>query len=299
MSDLDSLVEEVLANMSSLGVRSGRVAWLASTIDADDLSITLDDDSVSMGEGMAELGDEQVYVRNYDSASKTLTLAPDGRGWNGTTAASHAANTRIYMEPVLPRLSVKKAVKNAVLRSYPTIFGVGSTTFTYDMSKLTYALPADAERVLSVTYDTYGSTGAWPTLAAWSFDGAADTTAYPTGKTLTVNYPATPGRTVRVIYVTRPDADALDDGDFTDTGLALSARRAVVLGACADLARFMEASRLSGPATAAADEYDSKRPYLTGSKLANDLEAQFQTELMNEQRRLRQTYPARTHRRFF
>lgn len=296
MGALQDLADEVHNHLTGFGLVSSRSAWLKNPVDASEVSWTLDESSVSMGEGIAEIEDELVYVRQYASDSGALIIAPDGRGYDGTVAGSHTAGTRIRLEPTFPKTAVKRAINSTLKRCYPTIWGTAATEFTFDSSQYTYALPADAVKVLGVTFDAWGSTGVWPDINSYSFDGAANTTVYPTGKTITLGSAPHIGRTVRVLYAKAPSELTEVDDDFTDSGLAESARYAIILGATAQLVRFNDPVRVAS-GSAQADEYDAKKPYLTGLKIANDFEQQFQNELRQEAVRLRQTYPSRIVRK--
>jgi hypothetical protein len=296
MSALTDLRGEVLGNLTNFGISQGRFGWLVAAIDTDDLTFNVDATS-SFGEGVIEIDDEQLFVKAFDRNANIAQIAPDGRGWDGTTAASHALNARINIEPLFPKKSVDRALDTAIRRSFPTIWGTAKTTIVPTGVKMTYALPATTVGVLDVQAETLGASGVWLPVRNYSFDGHADLTAYPTGKTITFDG-VYPGRDVQVTYKTSglPLTSAMTL--FTETGLQDSARYAIVLGACAHLVRFADPTRLVSN-TGAADEYDSKRPYGTATKIANDLEAQFQRELLAEAARLRQLYPATIHRKRF
>lgn len=296
MSALDDLANEIHHHLSSFGLVRPRTAWLDAAVDEDELSWSLDDANVNLGEGLVEIDDELVYTRKFNSTEKTLTVAPDGRGWDGTTPAAHAKGARITIEPAFPRTSIKRAVNVAIDRCWPTLFGVDVHEFPFNASELTYELPAEAVSVLGITHETWGSSGVWLDVNAYSFDGDANTAAYPSGKAVTIGGSVPVGRTVRVLYSKKPTALTALSTQFSDSGLAESAKYAIILGASAHLLRFNDPARLSYT-SAASDEFDTKKPYLTGVKLANDFEGQFQAELVKELGRLRQTYPARVVRK--
>lgn len=297
MSALSTFVDEIRSDLSRLGVLQERTAWLRNSVDADDLNWLLDA-SDSVAEGVAEIEDEQVYIRTF-AADGATTIAPDGRGWNGTTAAGHAANTRIRLEPQFPRKSVEAAINRTIERCYPMLWGVATEDITVTGSQNTYELPEEAIAVTSVMVESIGPSGVWYPIRNFAFDGHADATDYPSGKTVTIpSGSVLPGRGCQVIIRTKPVALVAADDDFTDSGLQATAKTAVRLGAMSDLMRTVDPLLLSTH-SAAADEYDSKRGYGTATKIANDLEAQFQLELRSEVKRLRALYPATIHRKRF
>lgn len=298
MGALQEITDEVHSLLTGFGLTSARSAWLKTDVDEGATQLALDGDTTSMGEGVAEIDDELVYVRRYATDTNSLLVAPDGRGYDGTVAAAHTEGARIRLEPPYPKVSIKRAVNRAITRSFPIIWGTGVTEFTYQPSKTTYALPAGTTQVLGVSFDTWGSTGAWLDINSYSFDGAADPETYPTGKTITLGSPAIPGREVRVLYASSPKELVEADASFAATGLASSARYAIILGSVAELLRFADPVRLSTSA-AESDELDTKKQIGSALRIANDFEAQFQNELKNEAQRLRQTYPARIVRKKF
>ncbi len=296
MSALTELRNEVLGNLSNFGILQGRYGWLSSGINSSDLTFAVDA-TQALGEGVIEIDDELLFVKSYDRASGNVTIAPDGRGWDDTTAAAHSANARLNIEPLFPKKAVERALNATIQRAFPTVWGVARTNITVNGIDNTYELPATAQKVLAVREEVIGNPGEWVPVRNYAFNGHADLTDYATGKSVTI--PAVyPGRPVQVIYRTAPTPLTSSMTEFTETGLQDSARYAIVLGACAHLVRFADPTRLVSN-SASADEYDSKRPYATATKIANDLEAQFQRELASEADRLRQLYPAQIHRRSF
>lgn len=299
MNTLDELATEVHSHLSGFGLVSPRAGWLASSVSASDTEFQLDGTvTTGSGEGVAEIDSELVYVRSVDRSTNRIKIAPDGRGWDGTTAASHPALARITFEPPFPKSAIRRAINVAIERTYPSLRGVDVHEFVYNPSKLSYGMPADADGILSVAHETYGGTDVWEDIHSYSFDGNADVGTFPSGNSITLMRTVPAGRTVRVLYSKRPAPLASGSSQLSESGLADSAKYAVILGASAHLLRFNDPARLA-PLSASADEYDNKRPYLTGVKLANDFEMQFQTEVLAEAKRFRQTYPARIVRKKF
>lgn len=295
MSALSTFVDEILSDLSAFGIKQGRTAWLSSSVTSTSSMFTVEATD-SIAEGVAEIGTEQVYVKGFDSQSNVATIAPDGRGWNGTTAAAHTTNSRMTLEPRFPRKNVEAAINRTIARSFPTIWATARVNLTVNASVATYALPSTTQAVSMVTTETFGPSGMWIPITDHTFDGHADTTAYPTGKTVTIPGGIWPGRTVQVTIRKTPSALTSLSLDFTDSGLQDSAKAAIRLGTLADLLRTSDPVRLSSH-SASADEFDTKRGYGTATKIANDLETQFIRELDAERSRLRALYPATIHRK--
>lgn len=291
------LVDDIHTLLSGFGLYQPRTAWLGAAVTATDKVWTVDASS-SLSSGVAEIEDEIVYVRLADTATGVLTVAPDGRGWDSTTAATHAAGVRLTIEPTFPRGKIKRAINATIGRTFPHIWAVKRATFTFNPAVAVYALPADAESIIAVTIQTYGPSGVWAPINDYSFDGHADMTAYPTGKTVTITGGAIASRTTQVTYTARPTLLTNSTATWVDTGLSVSAREAIIFGTCSSLMRFIDPIRLNTN-SAQADELDSKKVIGRATDIANGFETQFQTELVSEAARLRMQYPTRTHRRRF
>lgn len=277
MSTFDALVDDVQRSLYGYGLSQPRAAFLTTAIDADDTQIVVGD-AEGFEQGVAEIGNETVFIESVDYASKVLTIAPDGRGYYGTTAAAHAINARATMAPIWSRGQVASAVNDAILGTYPQLFGIASTTFTYNPAISTYAVPAAADAVLRVSADVIGPSNERPVLSRWSFD--------PIRNTITLEQAAQPGQTVYVSYSTTLTEITFGD-DFTDSGLQETARLAIKYAACSSLIAFLDPARLPVD-TAVADEYDPSRHAVgNATKISGQLYQRYLIELDNERKRLR------------
>ena len=94
--------------------------------------------------GLIEIGQELMLVTNANTSTRTLTVA---RGFKGTTAASHSDNATMTLNPTFPRKSVFDAVADNIVRLYPSLYNVTTTSVT---SGSTYAeVPASTVEVLT------------------------------------------------------------------------------------------------------------------------------------------------------
>jgi hypothetical protein len=289
MSTFDALVTDCLQTLQGFGLAQARAAFLSAAVDASATSFTVGD-ATGFEQGVAEIEDETVFIESVDYPSNILTIAPDGRGWYGTASATHAINKRITMAPVWPRQQVARAINEAILGTFPTLFGVGSTAVTYNASKNTYALPAEAEKVLRVTAPTLGASGENFQINRYSFNPNAPTDTYPTGNTITLEIGGVPGLPINVTYLKQPTEITFGD-TFTECGLAETAKTAIKYAACSLLTAFMDTSRLP-VGTAQADEYDpSKAGIGTASRISVQLYQRYLLELETERKRLRAANP--------
>ena len=295
MPTLGELINEVRSNLQGFTLRQDRITYLVNSINSSATAITVGSAN-NLAKGIIEIDDELIWVDNFDKSSSTMNAAPGfGRGYNSTTAASHSANAMVTLSPTFPRQIIKKAINNTIQSLYPQLWGVDSTTFTFNASQTTYALPADAETVLYVSWQTTGSSLEWLPVNRWRSDGMANTTAFPTGNTINIYENIQPGRTVQVWYSKEATPLTNSSDDYaTVTGLPESSYDVIVYGASYRLLSFIDPGRIN-LSSAEADTMDSKVPPTAGSSNARYLLALYQQRLRDESLKLSDKYPIRIH----
>jgi hypothetical protein len=290
------LVNEISLNLSGYTLRQDRTTHLTQAI--NDSELTLNFGSVTnIGKGTVEIDDELLWLDTYDRVSNSAIVAPYGRGYYGTTKASHAVNTKVTIAPTFPRATIKKAINDTIDAVFPELFGVGVHTFNFNSVKTTYALPANVETILYVSWKSTGPTEEWIPLRNWRADPLANTTAFTTGQSISVYDRVDAGRTVQVFYTKKPTT--LTDSSSTDvfetvTGLPSSAKDVIVYGAAYRLSSFIDPGRLNYT-SAEADNADTKIQYGSGASTARFLLALYQQRLKEESKKLRDVYPTRIH----
>jgi len=293
MSTMDDLVHEVRATLNGYNLTRDQVTFLNGAIDASVTSIVVDDASL-VRPGIVEIGTECIYVQSVNTGTNTLTISPDGRGYDRTTAATHADNARVTIQPAYPTWRIERAINNTIVGVWPTLFAVGTTSFTYSPTTQTYSLPAAAEEVLKVTATVVGPSPDQPEIYSYRFNSAAPTAEFATGNCITLNEAPEPGRTVTVVYRKIPTELASGD-NFTASGLSETARRCIVYGAVAELLSYVDAVRVLAD-TAVAKEMGSDVRVGSATQLSAQLTARYQMELGLEKERLRMAYPMRVRR---
>ena len=290
------LVNEISLNLSGYTLRQDRTTHLTQAI--NDSELTLNFGSVTnIGKGTVEIDDELLWLDTYDRVSNSAIVAPYGRGYYGTTKAAHAVNTKVTIAPTFPRATIKKAINDTIDAVFPELFGVGVHTFNFNSVKTTYALPANVETILYVSWKSTGPTEEWIPLRNWRADPLANTTAFTTGQSISVYDRVDAGRTVQVFYTKKPTT--LTDSSSTDvfetvTGLPSSAKDVIVYGAAYRLSSFIDPGRLNY-SSAEADNADTKIQYGAGASTARFLLALYQQRLREESKKLRDVYPTRIH----
>lgn len=294
VTTFNDLVDEVRLNLAGYTLRQDRAATLVNSVNDTALSFTLSSVD-NFGRGIVEVDEELIFVDSINRSTSSLVIAPWGRGQAGTAAAPHNANVRVTASPTFPVVSIKKAINDTIRAVYPMLFGVARHTFTSSSAKTTYQLPADAEGVLAVSWDTVGSSAEWSPVRRWRMDPMAALSEYGTGNSLSIYDPIPSGRTVQVVYTKIPTALVNGSDVFTAvTGLEEAAREVIVLGAAYRLISMVDPGRLTY-SSPEADENDAKRPFGSGSSATRFMLALYQQRLNEEAGRLRDKYPIRVH----
>lgn len=294
MTTFNEMVEEVTLNLEGFTMRQDRSTHLTAAVNSSALTLSLASGE-NVGKGIIEIDDELIHLNSVDRTSGEATISPYGRGFRGTTAASHTLNSRVTVTPSFPRSSIKRAINDTLRAIYPNIFGVATTTFTFNASVNTYSLPVEAETVLAVSWSTVGPSKEWYPVRRWRHDPMANTTAFVNGNSITINEPILPGRAVQVVYSKTPTALSNANDVFTTvTGLEETSRDVVIYGASYRLASFIDPGRLNFTAPEA-DANDTTRPFGTGTSTAKYLQNIYQQRLQEEASRLSGKYPVRVH----
>ena len=294
MTTFNDLVEEVLINLEGFTLRQDRTTYLTSAIDNNDLTLALASGD-NIGKGIVEIDDELLHIDSVDRSDRSATISPFGRGYRGTTAASHSLNSKVTFAPSFPRISVKRAINDTLRAIYPNVYGVASYTFTFNASQNTYQLPAAAETIIAVSWDTIGSSQEWLPIRRWRHDPMANSTDFANGNSITLNEAILPGRTVQVVYAKTPTPLSTNNDVFTTvTGLEETSRDLVVYGASYRMASFLDPGRLTFTSPEA-DANDQTRPFGSGTSTARYLYSLYQQRLQEETNRINGKYPVRVH----
>ena len=268
---------------STTGVQE-QMTWLTANCTTSDTTLQVQS-SDAISTGISEVGDELVYVAT--AAANSLNLAPFGRGFRGSIPVSHDANTAVVFNPFFPRAEIKRAINQCLNETYPTLYQIKSTTFTFAGAQLTYELPADCEQVFRVDWETVGPSRDWATSYGWRYDPQSQEAS---GKALTLLDLPLQGRTVKVIYQAKFTPFVNDDDLLSDVGFPESAADVLLYGVAAKLIRFLDVARLQ-----LSSVENTSRAQVVGAadagKIANQMYAMYQQRLTEERARLLQLNP--------
>jgi hypothetical protein len=301
------MIDEVLVNRAGYTFQQDRSTYITSAVStttstsASPLILSLASTD-SVGKGILEIDEELLWVDSFDRVANTATVSPYGRGYLGTTAATHAADAKVTISPTFPRFSVKRAINDTIRSLGANIFAVKTATFTFNAAVSTYAFSnLDIKNILTISWQSIGPSKEWVPIRKWDFDSSANPEAfgYTTGthivQTVTLGEAPISGRTVKVVYATDPSPFTSNSEVYkTVTGLPESTRDVVILGTAYRLLSFLDPAR-AAQVSPQADETDSKRPYGASQSATKQLYALYTQRLNEETKAQQQNYPPKVH----
>jgi hypothetical protein len=295
MPTLNEMIDEVRSSLAGYTLRQDRITYLTAAVNTTDLALSIGS-SANLAKGIIEVDDELIWVDNFNQSTSVLNAAPGfGRGYQGTSPAPHSQYAQITLAPTFPRLMIKKAINDVINSFYPKLWSVASTTFTFNASQTTYALPDDVESILYMSWQTTGSSLEWLPINRWRADPMANVAAFNTTNTVNIYENIQPGRTVQVYYTTTPNTLDSNTDDYADvTGLPASSAEVVILGASYKLLSYLDAGRIN-LSSAEADLNDTKISSSAGVASSRYIYALYQQRLNEEALKLQDRYPIRIH----
>ena len=302
---LTNMIDEVLINLAGYTFQQDRSTYLSTNVTTTTTSsasptILQLGSTDSVGKGIVEIDEELMWIESFDRVANTATIAPYGRGYLGTTGATHSADAKVTISPTFPRFAVKRAINDTIRSLGANIFSVKSTTFTFNAAVSTYAFSnLDIKNILTISWQSIGPSKEWVPIRRWDFDSSANAAAfgYTTEQvqTLTLGEAPISGRTVKVVYATDPSPFTSNSQVYTTvTGLPESTRDVVVLGAAYRLLSFLDPAR-AAQVSPQADETDSKRPFGASRDATKQLYALYTQRLNEETKAQQQNYPPKVH----
>jgi hypothetical protein len=299
---LTDLINEVQINLAGYTYQQDRATHLGAAVTTTTSSSTSPTiltlgSTENLGKGVVEIDEELLWIDSFDRVANTATVSPYGRGYLGTTAATHTLDTKVTISPTFPRYVVKKAINDTINAAGSTIYAAKVTTFTFNAAQTTYDFDGlNIQNILTIMWQSVGPSQEWLPVRRWSWDSKADATAFgATSQTVTIGDYITPGRTVKVVYSTDPTPFTTNAQDFsTQTGLPESCKDVIVLGASYRLLTYLDPAR-AGQVSPQADETDSKRPYGASQTATKQLYALYTQRLNEETQRQQTLYPIRVH----
>lgn len=295
MATLDSMVQEVRSSLAGYTLRQDRITYLDSAITTTDTAIQVGS-ADNLAKGIIEIDDELIWIDNFVKSTNTLNAAPGfGRGYQNTSPAPHSQYSQVVLTPTFPRTMIKQAINDTINSVYPKLWAIYSTTFTFNASQVTYALPDDCQNVIYMSWQTTGSSKEWLPINRWRQDLMANTATFNSQKTVNIYQNIQPGRTIQVWYAANPSTMDANTDDFADvTGLPDSCRDVITLGAAYRLLSYIDPGRIN-LTSAEADLADSKVPGVAGANSSRYIYALYNQRLNDESLKLSDKFPIRLH----
>jgi len=301
MTTLQNMIDEVLINLAGYTLQQDKATHLTSDVSTTTSTIAaptiLSLGSTELGKGTIEIDEELMWIDSFDRIANTATVSPFGRGYLGTTAATHTAGAKVTISPTFPRHVIKRAINDTIRALGANIFAVKQTSFTYNAAITTYELDnLNIRNILTMHWEAIGPTKEWIRVKRFDFDALPSINTWgATAQTVTIGDIISPGRTVKVVYATEPVALSSNSDVFTTvTGLPESVRDVVILGAAYRLLTYLDPARAS-MVSPQADETDAKRPYGSSGNATRQLYSLYAQRLAEETKAQQQQYSARVH----
>lgn len=296
MPTAGDLITEASAQLHGWGSTQDRVTPLAADLNATDLSLTVSyafGQSVGIAPGVVEIDSELLYVVSVDQATGTATLAPGfGRGFKGSTAATHTAGTMVISRPKFPRVWLLAQLNEIIQSIYPQLFTVGSYTGTITFPSNRYNLGSTVGTPMeAIQCEWQDPVGNWHPMFSYRIDPAD-------GQLVLGSREAPIGRPFRVLFKAQPRPFTSESQDLvTQTGLPAGVADVLTLGVVAKQVPGLDISRAQ---LSSVEQSDRSRvvPPSAGVNAAKYLMAEFQERLANEAASLRKQYRSRIVRTF-
>lgn len=293
MTTLEELRQRVKSQIMGFTRDQQQVGELAAPMTASDTTFTLDTDTArNISRGLVEIDDELILVKVLDQATSVASVLglTNGRGQNGSVAASHSANALVTMSPVVPRVRITEAINQTVLAMWPTIPIFAVTEINKLAPVFEYEIPANTEEIWYIVADTVGPSQVHYPNPRWRFNPKAPTSDFPSGKSIQLLDVVTPGRAIRIVYNKAPSLFASGSDAISVTGFDDRMAEALVWGACARLVPAYETARLQQLAVEGTERANLV-PTSAASKTAAYYESLFQQAILRERERIMNTVP--------
>ena len=307
MTTFADMTNEVLINLAGYTFQQDRSTYLTTAVTTTTSSIAAPTilslgSTDSVGKGILEIDEELVWVDSFDRVANTATISPYGRGYLGTTAATHSAETKVSISPTFPKYVVKRAINDTIRSIGSSIYAVQNYNFTFNAAISTYPLANKSiKNILTIAWQSIGPSKEWVPIRRYDFDASAypEAFGYVTGtdtvQTITLGEAPIAGRTVKVMYATTPNVFTNNSDVYTTTtGLPESTKDVVILGAAYRLLSYLDPAR-AAQVSPQADETDSKRPYGASQTATKQMYALFNQRLKEEIDAQQNNFPPRIH----
>ena len=297
MKNLSGMVDEVAAYLRSFVRDQELSTHLTQDVTFGDLKLPVADPTV-ISRGRIQINDELIWVDKSDRATSVADIPPYGRGMDSTNAENHKAGTRVIMNPLYPRQTIKDTINQSIAAVGSQLYGVDTVEFTGKNARHMYDMPAFTRDVLAVKVANKNP-GLYnqnvTVLRDWQFDKQAPITASQTGKSLYLDDGWVSSQELIHVTFSRDPAELLFAGQmFEETYLPSTAWDVIVLLAASRLMATAEASDISTRSIEATN-IDPRQATTQGQRQSQYLYNLSQQRLAEERMRLLNSTVNRTH----
>lgn len=297
MTTFGDLIDDVESHLYSYGMQRDKVTTLVSPIDEAALTLVVAD-ARQVDRGLLEIDREMMAVSGVDYGTNTVTLHPWGRGQRGTDAVAHAGNTKAVSSPRFPRSSIAKQIQKTIASVYPDLYRVQvDESVQASAGRVSYPLPADAESLVSVSYELPGPTGRWWQMSRYRINQNANTADFPSGKSIDVYESVLPGRAIRIVYRGGFGEFSSENASLASIGLQNRWADLIVYGAAGNLILGLEPLRLQSDAVETQERAEGVQA-TQATSVARQLLGMFKTRILEERALLHRQHPPVLTRHF-
>jgi hypothetical protein len=283
------LIDEVTSAIHGY-VRDQEMVTTLTTPLTDSSTAATVSEANQLSRGLIEIGDELLYVQDIaTSGTGDFTIAPWGRGQDGTTAVAHDAGSKVTMSPLYPRRKVRDTIFWILREMFPRVYGVATEFYDVDVVRTNYPLPDDCWQVFTVEWHLPGPSFMWQPMDRWRVNHTATTQEL---EMLGLRWPGQ--NRARILYSKTPPDDYTVD-DLADYGYTQNIHDIVVLGATARLLQLTEPARLQVESVESHGRSDVVQGG-TITQVAQKMYAMFDRRVEQEAFRLQQRYTLQPHR---
>jgi len=245
---LADLVDQTQAYVRSFTKDQDVSTYLVEDLPVDGYTLKVAEGNM-VSRGRAQVGDEVVYISDVDRPNGVATIAPFGRGMDGTDVVAHASGEMVTTNPLYPRHVVARAINQTISAMAGMLYEVKSFQVPAKAIGFNYEVPSDTRHVINVSYVAKPQSYKYPTYARnWNFDQTADPSLSSTGKAVMIYDVITPLFTFTITYGRMLRQLENMDSLVTESGVPLTAYDAVVLGAASKLLSVASAALLQSQA---------------------------------------------------
>jgi hypothetical protein len=218
MATFGQMTDEVSRKLAGFTLRQDRQTHVITTALTSTVTSIKVASAQNISAGVIQIDDELIYIDSFDRTTGVLNVPPYGRGYNGTSPATHAIGAKVIISPTFPSLDIKGAINETIQAVYPDLYATSFHTFTYSPVKTTYALPDEVETVLGLAYQAIGPSKEWVPIRGWRQDTMANIDAFNSRNSISLYSGVQAGRTVQAFYTAVPTVMDTDTDDFETVG---------------------------------------------------------------------------------